>query len=72
MNFIKTKFTNPAQLIGFAIQILTTNSQFIPPKYVPHVVSGIAAAQTVLAILQAYKNPNGTPAAVAYQPEFKK
>lgn len=72
MNFIKTKFTNPVQLVGFIAQFLTANSHLVPPKYAPHVISGIAAAQTVLAILQAYRNPNGTPASTPYLPEFKK
>ena len=72
MNFIKTKITNPAQLIGFIAQFLTANTHLVPTEYVPHVVSGIAAAQTVLAILQAYRNPNGTPASMPNLPEYKK
>lgn len=66
--FIKTKITNPIQLLALIGQVVTVNGPFLPVEAVPYAVSILAGVQTITAILQAYKNPNGTPAQVPWQP----
>lgn len=67
-SIIKTKITNPLQALAFAAQVILANNQFLDADASKVAMAAIAALQTVTAILQAYKNPNGTPAQTPWQP----
>ena len=56
------------QVLLMAVQIYNQSLPLIPPKYQPYGVCAVGIIQAVLALLAHYRNPDGTPAAVAYLP----
>jgi len=61
-SIINTSITNPIQLIAFLGQVINQNQNILAPEAKMYAMVTMAGLQTLLGILQAYKNPDGTDA----------
>jgi hypothetical protein len=56
------------QILGVALQGANFFSGMVPAEYQPVLAAVVTIIQGVSALLAHFKNPDGTPAAVAYRP----
>lgn len=65
---MKFKFSVNAaiQAIGTATQLANVASGFVPPSKQPLVASAVGLLQAASGLLAHFRNPDGTPAQVAY------
>jgi hypothetical protein len=60
------------QALGSALVVTQMVTGFIPPKYAAWGAAAVTTIQSLTAILAHFRNPDGTPARVAYEPEAKR
>lgn len=59
-------FNMVLQILSGVLQAINMFGTMIPKEFQPYVAAVVTAIQALFAIVAHFKNPDGTPAAVAY------